>query len=106
MSKIVYNKLVRDRIPEIIRAGGNSCVTSVLSQDAYLQALDTKLGEELQEYLQSGNVEELADLLEVIYAAAEARGCKAAQLEQLRSDKANKRGAFHERIWLESVEEA
>ena len=69
-----YNKLVRDRIPEIIEVSGKICATEILSDEAYLRLLDAKLDEELAEYHSDQNIEELADLLEVIYAAAMARG--------------------------------
>ena len=71
---IYYNKLVRDRIPGIIETSGKTCVTETLSDADYLLMLDKKLDEELVEYHQDQNIEELADLLEVIYAVAKARG--------------------------------
>ena len=58
----IYNKLVRDRIPEIIEADGRKCETVILSDEEYIAALDKKLSEELAEYLESGSLEELADL--------------------------------------------
>ena len=58
-----YNKLVRDRIPEIIEASGKSCVTEILSDKAYLRLVDAKLDEELAEYHSDQNIEELADYL-------------------------------------------
>lgn len=69
-----YQKLVRDRIPEIIEADGKTCVTEVLSDEMYLQMLDAKLNEELAEYQESRSLEELADLLEVIQSVVTARG--------------------------------
>lgn len=96
-------KLVRDRIPEIIEANGQRCRWRVLDAAAFQQQVDQKLTEELAEYLESGDVEELADLLEVLYAAAEARGCSPAQLDALRQAKAEQRGAFRQRILLEAV---
>ena len=72
---IKYNKLIRDRIPEIIEASGKTCVTEVLSDEEYLKMIDAKLDEELAEYHKDENLEELADLLEVIYAAAKAPPC-------------------------------
>ena len=63
MSTIQYNKLVRDRIPEIIEASGKRCVCSTLSDEEYLARLDEKLNEELAEYQESKSMEELADLL-------------------------------------------
>lgn len=67
--------------------------------------LDAKLDEELAEYHQDQNLEELADLLEVIYACAVARGYSVAELEQVRAGKAAKRGSFAERILLKEVNE-
>ena len=98
-----HNKLVRDRIPEIIEASGKSCVTEILSDEAYLRLVDAKLDEELAEYHSDQNIEELADLLEVIYAAAMARGYTLEQLESVRAAKAEKRGAFANKILLKEV---
>lgn len=98
-----YNKLVRDRIPDIIEASGKSCVTEILSDEAYLRMVDAKLDEELAEYHSDQNIEELADLLEVIYAAAMARGYTLEQLESVRAAKAEKRGAFANKILLKEV---
>lgn len=103
MSIKQYNKLVRDRIPEIIEASGKNCVTEILSDADYLELLDAKLDEELAEYHKDQNVEELADLLEVIYAAAKARGYALEQLEVVRAEKASKRGAFEKKILLKEV---
>ena len=100
-----YNKLVRDRIPEIIEAGGNTCTVQVLSDKDYLTMLDAKLTEELAEYHADGNPEELADLLEVIYAAAQARGVSVEALEEIRAAKAQKRGAFQKKLLLVDVDE-
>ena len=97
---MIYNKLVRDRIPEIIRAKGGECTTRILSDAEYADALDKKLGEELAEYLDSHNPEELADLLEVIYACAALQSLSPDDLERIRADKANKRGGFADKILL------
>lgn len=105
MSIIQYNKLVRDRIPEIIAADGKTCKTEVLSDEEYLKMVDTKLDEELAEYHKDQNIEELADLLEVIYAAAAARGYSIEQLEQVRTQKAEKRGGFQKKILLVEVKD-
>ena len=98
-----YNKLVRDRIPEIIEASGNTCVTEILSDEDYLRMVDAKLDEELAEYHKDQNIEELADLMEVIYAAAIARGYTLEELEQVRAEKAEKRGGFAKKILLKEV---
>lgn len=100
---ITYKKLVRDKIPEIIEASGKSCETKILSDEEYLQMLDKKLDEELAEYHQEKNVEELADLLEVLYATAKARGYSIEELEQVRVDKQKARGGFDMKILLKSV---
>ena len=98
-----YNKLVRDKIPEIIAADGGSCETKTLFFADYLRELDNKLTEEHDEYILSHNVEELADLLEVIYAIAKIRGVSAEKLDALRAEKAEKRGRFEKRIFLQTV---
>jgi len=98
-----YNKLVRDRIPEIIESSGNTCVTKILADEEYLRMIDAKLDEELAEYHKDQNIEELADLLEVIFAATIARGYTLEQLEQIRAEKATKRGAFSKKILLKEV---
>ena len=100
-----YNKLVRDRIPEIIEVSGKTCVTEILSNEDYLRMVDTKLDEELAEYHRDQNIEELADLMEVIYAAAIARGYTLEELERVRAEKAAKRGGFYKRILLKEVVE-
>ncbi len=100
----VYNKLVRDKIPEIIEQDGKKCTMRVLNDEDYIKALDAKLDEELAEYHKDQNVEELADLLEVLYAVAEARGFTKGELEAVRLEKADKRGIFKEKLFLETVE--
>ena len=97
---MIYNKLVRDRIPEIIEAAGQKCTTEILSHESYLQMLDAKLDEELAEYHRDQNLEELADLVEVIHAVAIARGYTLEELETLRAEKADTRGGFEEKIML------
>ncbi len=105
MSTITYNKLVRDKIPEIIRSDGKKCTTEILSDDEFLKMVDAKLDEELAEYHKDKNIEELADLLEVVYAAAMARGYSVEELEKVRADKVLKRGAFADKIFLKEVVE-
>ena len=103
MSTRKYHKLVRDRIPEIIEMSGKNCVTEILTDENYLRMIDAKLDEELAEYHKDQNIEELADLMEVIYAATIARGYTLEQLEQVRAEKATKRGAFAKKILLKEV---
>ena len=102
---IIHNKLVRDKIPQIIEKSDKICVTRILSDEEYAAALNAKLQEELNEYLADGSMEELADLLEVMMAAAKARGHDFSEVEAIRREKAEKRGRFNDRIYLESVTE-
>ena len=100
-----YNKLVRDRIPEIIENSGKTAHTHLLSDEEYIAELDRKLGEEYAEYQADKNIEELADMLEVIYAIAKARGTSVEELERVRKEKAEKNGAFEKKIFLEEVDD-
>ena len=103
MAKQVYDKLVRDQIPRIIRANGNSCETRVLEDREYQSRLEEKLKEELSEYLESGQLEELADLLEVMMALVKAKGSSWQELERIRLDKLAERGGFEQKLLLRSV---
>ena len=102
----IYNKLIRDRIPEIIEADGKTCITETLTDERYLEMLDVKLIEELTEYQESKSLEELADLLEIMRAVVKARGWTWKQLEQVRKEKADQRGSFGKKILLKEVIEA
>lgn len=101
---MIYNKLVRDRIPEIIANKGGSAETRILSDDEYLHYLEVKLDEEVGEYHSDKSVEELADILEVLYALADARGCTKEQLHALYQKKHVDRGGFSKKILLISSE--
>ena len=103
MKTTTYNKLIRDNIPEIITESGKTAVTEVLSDGEFIKMLDKKLTEELAEYQESKDIEELADILEVIYAIAQTRVVSIVELEKLRLDKADKRGAFSKKILLKEV---
>ena len=103
MNTIHYNKLIRDFIPDIIQTSGKTFLTEILSDAYYLRMVDDKLDEELAEYHKDQNIEELADLIEVIYAAARARGYSLEQFEAVRTEKATKRGAFGKRLLLKQV---
>lgn len=100
----VYNKLVRDKIPEIIKADGKECKTHILSNDEYIAVLEAKLNEEVVEYQADKNLEEMADVLEVLQAICIARGYSLEELEALRAKKARERGGFADKIFLEYVE--
>lgn len=103
MAVIKYHKLVRDRIPEIIEAQGKICLCETLDDEEYLRMLDEKLSEELAEYQADKSLEELADLLEVIRAVAAARGSSIEAVEDIRRQKAAKRGAFEKKLLLKEV---
>jgi predicted house-cleaning noncanonical NTP pyrophosphatase (MazG superfamily) len=104
-----YNKLVRNRIPEIIEKEGKTYKTVILNDEQFRLELQEKLKEEVQEYLNVGNdqeaVEELADALEVIHALAEAHGVSFEELDRVRHTKAKERGRFQEKIFLIEVED-
>ena len=94
---------MRDKIPEIIEASGKTCETEILSDEEYLQMLDKKLDEEFAEYHREKNIEELADLLEVLYATAKARGYSIEELERVRVEKQKSRGdLIREFYWGQS----
>lgn len=97
----IYNKLVRDNIPEIMVKNGADPVTRVLNDEEYLKELNTKLLEEVNEYLTDGNVEELADIEEVLRAILDVKKVSYAEFEEIRTQKVMKRGAFKKRIFLE-----
>ena len=103
MSTKIYNKLVRDRIPEIIRANGEEPTTRILNNNEYLQELVKKLDEEVAEFKADLSLEELADIQEVVLALADAIASRA-KLEKLRLRKAEERGAFKDKIYLERTE--
>ena len=97
----IYNKLVRDNIPEIMIKNGATPITKILSDEEYLIELNKKLLEEVKEYLESKEIEELADIEEVILAIIEAKSLTRDKLEEIRIKKVRKRGAFKKKIYLE-----
>ena len=100
----IYNKLVRDNIPQIIEKSGKTCKTRVLGDEDYVEQLNAKLREEFDEYMQSGEVVELADLVEVALALANAKGVAQERFEAMRQEKATKNGAFAQKLFLEWVD--
>lgn len=103
--EIIYNKLVRDKIPGIIRQHGKTpVVRRVADQDELGQLLVAKLGEEVVEYRESSSPEELADILEVIWAlSAVVHGMTMSDVERIRAQKEEDRGGFKEGLVLEKV---
>ncbi len=101
-----YQKLVRDLIPERIRARGELPITRVLDSAEYRSELERKLQEEVSEVLEAQNAEELADVLEVLMALAETYETSWSVVESARAEKARSHGRFSTRTYLEGVEEA
>lgn len=101
-----YNKLVRDKIPEIIESNNEKAITRVLSDEGYRLELEKKLYEEYEEVINSNGderIEELADMLEVMIALANNEGKDFEDIEKVRVLKKEKRGGFSKRIYLEDV---
>ena len=97
---MIYHKLVRDKIPQIIEEKGGKAEFRTLTQEEYLLHLEKKLDEEVAEYHQDQTLEELADILEVVYALAASKGYTKAELETLYQKKHEARGGFAKRLLL------
>ena len=102
---MLYCKLVRDKIPQIIEKNGKHALIDTLSNKDYERFLERKLDEEVHEYHDSKDIEELADILEVIIALAKIKGCSFLDLVKLQSKKAHEKGGFSKKILLISVAE-
>lgn len=98
----IYNKLVRDNIPEIMINNGAEPIIRILSDEEYLEELNKKLLEEVNEYLESGDILELADIEEVMLAILKTKNVTINEFTNKRLEKVNKRGAFDKKIFLES----
>ena len=103
MNRITYNRLVRNKIPQIIEADDKEVIYEILSTDDYMTMLDDKLGEEMMEYQDSKDVEKLADILEVVYSIARLKGVSSSELEAMRQKKAEQKGDFSDKIFLKEV---
>jgi len=104
MPTINYNKLVRDKIPEIIEDSGKTCKWEVLPDEEFIEMLNIKLHEEVNEYLETGSVEELVDINEVIKAIIECKGVSKEEIEDIGLKKLETKGGFKKRILLKSVD--
>ena len=98
-----YNKLVRDKIPDIINSKNEVAITRKLNDEEYFNELNKKLKEEVNEYLEDYSVEELADIVEVIYGILNSKNVSIEEFEIIRLNKVNKKGAFDKKIFLERV---
>ena len=92
-------KLVRDKIPQIIMSDGKNPIIRILSNEEFLTELDKKLDEEVAEYQADKSLEEMADVLEVLFAICEARGYSIDELMKVRDEKRENRGGFKEKIF-------
>ncbi|TYL39693.1 hypothetical protein CV102_05245 [Natronococcus pandeyae] len=101
-----YDKLVRDRIPELIEAENERPITHIADDEEYADRLAAKLLEEAREFDESRELEELADVLEVVDAILEAQDRSRESIERQRREKRAERGGFEERLVLERVEDA
>jgi predicted house-cleaning noncanonical NTP pyrophosphatase (MazG superfamily) len=99
-----FDKLVRDKIPEIIEEDGKEPEIHIADDDEYTERLVEKLEEEVAEFLESREIEELADILEVIHTLRKDRGVPVEELQEKREQKAEQRGRFDEGVVLERVE--
>ncbi len=102
-----YNKLIRNKIPQIIKANGKIPTTRILPEDEYIQELCKKIQEELTEYIEAkttpDKLEELSDLLELINALAQHEGTTLEEINNIRKKKAEERGGFSNRVFLIEV---
>jgi len=97
---MIYNKAIRDKIPEIIEKDGYTCNIETLSDEKFLVEIEKKLTEEVNEFQNDKNPEELADILEVIYRIAKLRGISREELEEIRLKKIKSRGRFDKNLFL------
>ena len=100
-----FDKAIRDKIPEIIQKDGHSCNIQTLSDEKFLVQLEKKLSEEVTEYENDKNPEELADILEVVYRIAQLQGISKEELEKIRIKKLQDRGGFEKNLFLTDTSE-
>ena len=101
----VYNKAIRDKVPEIIESSGASCLVDVLDDEKFLDELTRKLDEEINEFKESGSIDELCDLIEITFRIAELNGVSNDELDKRRVKKNNERGKFEKNLYLIQVNE-
>ena len=104
--RYTYNKLARDRIPENIDSEpGRKSKYRILDDTEYLKELNRKILEEANEFIEENSIEELGDLMEVINAIMKLKGCSMEEVNKVMKSKAEKKGAFDNKIFLEYVDE-
>jgi len=97
-------KLVRDKIPEIIEKSGKKPIIHIAEDNEYWEELKNKLNEEVNEFLEKENEEELADIIEVIHAISDYKKFSLEDIEKLRIKKSEERGGFKNKIILEGIQ--
>lgn len=102
---IKYNKLIRDNIPEIIEKSGKKYDIETLNDVDYLSYLNKKISEEVNEYLESGEIEELTDIEEIIRAILDVKNVTYEEFEKIRLNKVEKNGAFKRKLLLKATYE-
>jgi len=100
-----FNKLVRDKIPEIIKSRGDVPFVHIATEKEYEDALVAKLGEEIKEFLADPSAEEVADILEVLHTICNLKKISLNNIEEIRKKKVEERGEFEQRIILERTED-
>lgn len=100
-----YNKLVRDRIPQLIKESGRKCTSRILSEEEYYDALLDKIVEEIEEYRVSGNEEELADVYEALDCLVQLKEYEPLHIDYLKLIRREARGSFKDRILLIDVDD-
>lgn len=97
---MIYNKAIRDKIPEIIEKSGHTCNFKTLNDEEFLIEIQKKLSEEVKEYQSNHDDTELADILEVVYRIAQLKGISKEELEKIRTKKTEDRGCFDKNLFL------
>ena len=99
-----FNKLIRDRIPKLIKADGHDYEMEILDDNRYFEALNKKLQEELDEYIESKEIMELADIVEIIYAILDHKDISRKEFDEMRKEKKQERGGFEKKLFLKKAE--
>lgn len=103
--RYTYNKLIRDKNVKLMEDKGCKVTYEILDEKRYGQELDKKLKEEVGEYLEDYSIEEMADVMEVIYAILKYRGITMEEVDKVRLEKQKRKGGFERRVYLKEVEE-
>ncbi|MGI5891771.1 MAG: phosphoribosyl-ATP pyrophosphohydrolase [Bacillota bacterium] len=103
MRKVICNKLVRDKVPEILAQEGKEAITEVLPDEKYIEMLNAKLVEEVAAYLAKGTVKELADIGEVMHGILAYKGISLEEFQKARMEGLQERGGFSNKLFLKEI---